>query len=72
MNTGTFDDVLERGESLSESYRIHLEATKNLEAAKESLHRAQGELESAIAFQKNTGKAYEDAKVALIGSVEAL
>jgi hypothetical protein len=72
METEKFESMLKSGEDLAERFRDHADATDNLEAARQHLQEAQQAVESAAARQKQTGKLYEDAKVALIGSVEAL
>ncbi len=72
METEKFEEVLKSGDTLAECFKDYSDATKNLESAREQFRQAQHAVEIAVQSQEAAARAYDDAKLALIGSVEAL
>lgn len=72
MDSSSFEMTLEAGEALADAYRSHTEATHKLNEAQRYLQAAKTAVGEAELWERETKKKYDDTKVALIASVEAL
>ncbi len=72
METEKFEVMLTCGEGLAASFRAYQEAGTSLELAESQLQDAQKARQAATEYYKQTQQQYEDAKLALIESVEGL
>jgi hypothetical protein len=67
-----FESTLESGERLAIAFREYTQTSSDLLTAEIQLAEAQDRVEQASQAKRAAAAAYDDAKLALIGSVEAL